>query len=371
MREFSINVPSKAEVARQTIGFDAKTLPWDYLRHDSSRVIDQAIGALFADVQSGRFWGVLAWIDGGFNEFRPDPEEKRQAAREWAHQNFTHYELQRLLDICVDTALIVPNQTSWPGTDKGHSILHRELVQKPDSMFREAVTPEFRRRLNNGRFWEEIPNMIVGVNGHLGYHIVDDVLTQDFDDLDVSFAPEGYEIFTRNYGEQMPFDIRFLSDTGVDRYAEYFSKVNRQRDELKLTPEQLAHLVRPYATVILETQGDDYDPRFEKNGERSYIQRLQEPLVVEYATESELVRSSMAKALELHLVYGNWQHALEVLPHVPNPQDMFHRMIGLMHSPDYDLARLISKAKEMGLPLQHLIGPQSQKAFNKALEKEL
>ncbi len=358
----TIEAPLNPDSVKITVLDRAKRFPWDYLQQDKTRVIDQKLGVLFADLGNGRFWGVLAMIDGDNSSFRPDSPEKRQEARDWARTKFTAAELNEILEICIETALTVPQETAWPGTDKGHSIIYREIVAKKDSMFADMVSPEFKARLNNGRFWEELPDMKGWLNHGIAYRHVEDVLVNHFEELDLEFAGQGYKMFERNSGTSTAtdFDLRGLSDKAKKRYVSFIRRVNNDRNKSKLTFDQIAHLVKPYVELVI---GEDDYPQ---NSKKSFIERLNDTMVSEYLTKSDLVRTGAAKIFQLELVFGNWKHGLAVLEHIPNPQEMFDRIAGEMTIPDNELLRLFQQAQKEKIDLKPFMGPKSLTLLTKA-----
>jgi len=242
---FSVEIPENSKVVRETVRCEAGRFPWDYLQTNPQRVIDQKLGQLFKDLQNGRFWGVIRMIDGSYNEFVPEHPQEREKARKWAKEKFTPYELKKILKICIGTALTNPYGSTSPGAHKGHSILYQELVEKSDSMFKEDVDEDFRKRLINGRLWEEIPYMMSALNGGISYKRVENILINHFDELDVGFIPQGYKIFQRNGGENNNFDLTNLSDEGINMYGQFLIHA-----KFNLTHEQSGHLAIPYLNVL-------------------------------------------------------------------------------------------------------------------------
>ena len=158
-----------------------------------SLALDRGEALLIKDILQGRFWGTLSYVDGrkyergddlatllAHRETKETVAAKNEATRKWAKERFTDFELETILNITVNQALLRPYTTSWPGTRKGHSALYDELVVKEGSMFREAVTDEFRKRLNNGRFWEDLPDVKLSLNYGHGADVVHDVLENHF-----------------------------------------------------------------------------------------------------------------------------------------------------------------------------------------------
>lgn len=359
----SIEAPLNPDLAKITVLDRAKRLPWDYLQKDKTRVIDRKLGALFEDLGNGRFWGVLAMIDGNNSSLPPDSPKQMQEARDWARLKFTEAELDEILQICIETALTVPKETAWPGTYKGHSIIYREIVAKKDSMFADKVRQEFKARLNNGRFWEELPDMKAYVNYGMAYRHAEDVLVNHFEELDPKFAGQGYKIFERNSrtSTATDFDLEGLSDKAKERYVKFVRRLSSNPDKSKLTFDQIAYLVKPYVEIAIGTHGEEdvSEANYPQNSKESFIKRLKDPMILAYLTKSDLVRKGAAKTLHLEMVYGNWVHGLSVLKHIPNPQEMFDRIVGEMVVPDGDLLRLLQKAQGEHIDLKPFMGPKS------------
>lgn len=250
MSRFTIEIPQNKNIAREMVKDRSVRFPWDWMQHDPQRFITQDLGVFFRALQDGGYWEALSYIDGSNNWFQPDLPERRQERRLWAKGYFNDSELNAILDICVDTALTIPIETNSPGTYRGHIILFRELVEKPDSMFREAVTDDVRKRLNNGRFWEAIPDMMLALNMGIGYRVVEDVLINYFEDLDPKFAREGYSIFRRNRGEKQLFDLKGLSKEAIEKYRYFIDHINKGPIPTLSRIDELFYLRRPIGQVV-------------------------------------------------------------------------------------------------------------------------
>lgn len=308
----------------------------DYLAAHPEKATDPKIQLLFGDLKAGAFWRVIDAIDGRNKEpilgnlvgtdgyYDPERTARAQA---WSHENFNPQELQTVVDIVVDTALLVPRNTPWPGTYKGHTILFSEFVAKPDSQFKDHVSDDFRRRLNNGRFWENIPDMKSFINGGVGIIRVEDVLANYHTDLNTSFALEGLTILKRGEEAYGPnFSLDGLSVKAIDRYASFIFDLSKKREEIGITREHLDILVAAYADIVVSTIGEFGDPRYPLDRNRNFAVRLQDPRMQEYLKGSDLVRDRIAHSLELMSKYGNKGHASQVFDYVPNPKDMKVRM---------------------------------------------
>ena len=160
---------------------------------------------LISEINSSLFWRSLNSIDGpDYREFdrihgqslailtKDDLKKSKLITRRnqtWARKNFCKFRLYDLLNVAVNQAILKPipmSETCKPGNDHGHTILYEKLVNKKDSMFREALTPEFIKLLNNGRFWECLHHY-----GRSSYKHLEDVLNNHFEDLDPNFSERG------------------------------------------------------------------------------------------------------------------------------------------------------------------------------------
>ena len=297
-------------------------------------------------------------IDGSNNYSQPDASETIAKARQWARESFSGDELEKLLNICVNQALLRPLETNWPGSYRAHSILFRELVDKRDSMFAGVVDEKFRKRLNNGRFWEELSDLSPGINNGSSYVVVGDVLENYFSELDVAFAQKGFELIKGNkvHPESLRFSLHYLRDAAIDRYAVFVEKLHEQRTKLKLSDENMTALIIPYLEECISV-GNCWDdiveegrPRFEENGNcvKNFKQRLQEPWLAHYLATNDVVRTSLAEML-FDFSGHSWSeyqaHAKDVLSCVPEPQELFIRMVEYADQNNCELASFVRTLK--------------------------
>ncbi len=366
MNEFIINLlpdsDSYLDTNRQKIIRNAKSFRQEYINNHQGSDYDE-LDHFFRDLETGGYWSVLRAIDGSDNPLARQSLQVRKDTRNWARQKFTHGELQKLLDICANTALLIPFETHCPGTYKGHSILYREL-QKQDSMFYGAVDKDLQKRLHNGRFWEELPDMYTCMNQGAAYGIVNDVLVNNFEDLDLDHVPKGFEIFYRNNGKNSNFDLQGLSDNGIYNYATFVSEINKHKKDLSLKESDVELLAKPYAVAIIDTvnryDGQGSVIRFDESSRKSYKEMLNEPLVTEYLRNSNLVRQGFAKQLHSHATYGDRAKiTFDILDNVPEQKEMFDRMVSNMLTPQYDLKKLAQRCKQEGFSLTPYLGPSS------------
>jgi hypothetical protein len=274
------------------------------------------VALLFRDIEVGRFWGIIDKIDGaidyqgvpGFERGLSEEKaaQKREESRAWAREHFTPDQLQELFGIYMTMVFSAPDGTvAAPGSDRPSSIAYNQIVNKPGSMFADQITPEMRKTLNNRRFWEEFASLRVGIGN--SHRVINEVLTQHFDELDPNFAPEGLKIVKKihekNWSEEPKAELDYLSVEAIDKYAEFMDTINQQRDALGISQEQMVPLVRPYFNEILAISHEDefelrfghhYDYKTEKytSPKRDCKTRLSEPLIREFLpmfVDAELV----------------------------------------------------------------------------------
>jgi hypothetical protein len=222
------------------------------------------------DILNCRFWGALAVVDGApMRENSPlskeENDRRNEETKRWARDTFNPMELEQLLNIAVNQALLHPIKTSWPGTRIGHSVLYDQLVQYEGSMFREAVTDPFKRKLNNGRFWEELPETIMHGTR---YEETGDVLMNHLDNLNPWTSAENlalmeYAIDGSSYvKENLPHrpGMNALKPAALRNYLEF---LERSRQQGTMPKGGMETLIKPYISAMLEPRQVMDDTRTE------------------------------------------------------------------------------------------------------------
>ena len=316
------------------------------------------------DLSSGRFWGTLNRVDGrtplipGVNydglpiESREKVAQKNRETRAKAKETFSEPELEEILNVAVNQALLRTHPKSWPGSKRGHSILYEDLIDKQDSMFQEAVTEDLRRRLNNGRFWEELPFARPSINNGRGIYIVKAVLEDYFEHLDVDFAVTHGLSLMRQATEDKPLgelQLLYLGEIALGRYVQLLSlmekgAVSSTSDKKQpITPTVIEELLHPYLSTVLSWNTTTRGPYY--NGEKDeddlpvgrFQDKLQLPLVQKYIEQSpgtkRLVAKMLINGIGLDNEDGQYsQFVTEVLGQVPKPSEIMGLMLlGLMN----------------------------------------
>jgi hypothetical protein len=303
--EAAVRIEEEGNSQRDRLIAEAESFPERWLSSMPGRTIDSRMSLLFKDLKDTRFWGVLDALD--------KDDETRKLAKEYFNQD----ERTKLLDICINQAILIPKpNTPWPGTTLGHDILYRKIVAKP-SMFRGEENGffdkkswlDFVKRVNNGRFWERVTDMRSFL-GNEGYRVVEDAITNQRKWLTAEFAPEGFRILERKYegmrngGARKPcyddvgFDLNGLSRKGILGFGKFVGEIERNRERLKLEREDVAKLVAPYAIAIMRTDHDEI-PLFPPWETSDYRTLMEKGFVAEYLRENGFVRTAVGDEINL------------------------------------------------------------------------
>ena len=294
------------------------------------------LAGLLVDVEDARFWGIFKYLDE--NSFL-------------ISYQISNPEAQTLLTIAVNQALLRPKESSWPGQKRGHSILHKDLVQKPLPFFREVATPEFKKKLNNGRFWEELPNTYQHVDAGYGSELVEDVLENHSGDLDTAFAPEGFDILHANGGSADTITFQDISNEAIDNFAKFFSELVQQQKGLGIKDSDLELLAGAYAEAITESRRYF---KHQSGSAKSPAERFSYPAFAPYFAHSELVRRKVADQVYAQLFLreeSNYKFVMRALSLMPNPQDIFEKVSLMAAKNTHNISEAVGAAQEQGVAL--------------------
>ncbi len=287
------------EVSREQIRNRARDFVTEY--RAKGEVTSTAEGIL-ENLQHGGFWYVFDGVEKRLPEFTP-------------------VDLQSILDIAVNYALLMPlGQGARPGLSRGHAVLHEKLVQKTDSIFREALTPDFEKRLNNGRLWESLPEL-AGLSD--SYTVVRDVLVKHYDDLSDDFIPQGLAIFKRNRQMVEHLDLSPFRKTTLDRYGSFLERVDAKKGD---NVRDLEILVAPYL-VTLADLNEEWEFEIPPDSPGGIKEVFAKPYINQYLQNSDFVRNALARAL--FLISESDSAIPTVLEYLPNPQELVDRMLAL------------------------------------------
>ncbi len=224
----------------------------NWMRADKTRVMDTKLFELFWANENGRFWEVFETLD------------KDSDSRTYAIDNFKPIELHGLFERMTNWALYPPEiKTPWPGTLNGHRIVHH-YFKNSESLLRLHSPKDqkaFEKRLNNGRFWEAIAEMDISIATSGAYREMEDILLNNFYDLDPNFVPKGLEMLHLRDGlggketsQNIP-DLKYLSNEATIKYGEFFEQVSELQGKI-ISRDDLTRLVHPYVERVLARNED-------------------------------------------------------------------------------------------------------------------
>lgn len=205
------------------------------------------------DIEYHVFWHVLNFIDGSFIKDRGD----RISAQSEARECFDSEQTQELFTFAVNAALYT-DKTGKPGYEKGKTILFERVADDSGSRFSRVITPEFRKILVNGVFWENL----IGFNwySHSEMYRVENVLLRNFSDLSIAFAPAGLaNMKKRTMG---PIDLVFgnvgigdqdeemISEVAVEQFFRFMTELDAHRTDLGISRDDMKMLMKPYIEAV-------------------------------------------------------------------------------------------------------------------------
>ncbi len=270
---------------------------------------------LVGDLLSARYWGTLDTLDG------PSPERFYQSctaadfervkparveAQKWATDRFPAYELEKLLNITVNQALLQPLKTCKPGTTIGHANIYDQLVFNSYSLFKDALTPELKERLNNGRFWECIPQ----TESALFLKIVGDSLNEG--ELSLDFIPYGIKLMNAANENRPIHDLRLelLEDATLEKYISFMERISLSG----VMGKELYPLVREGVSALVRWDHCEEAPYV-----NNFEKQLRRPFVQEYLSASPELRCDLAIEVKRNQVGGVPSHFKErIVTAVPN-----------------------------------------------------
>jgi len=371
--------PENVEKSKKEIRKKTRDLTCDILRGNGSNskatVISKRRVDLAHDLLAGRFWGVLHYIDGNlerdslFGNKIKEVELRREKARQWAQKEFRPFEIQKILNVIVNQAILRPYRSNLPGTRRGHSTLYEELVMKDDSMFKDAVTEDLHKRLNNGIFWEEL----MFTDSPSGVRNLGEVLEDHFDDLDVNFAQKGVDIINyflerNNFKiDDIRINLHHIGEKALDNYALFLNNLDENGG---LPKDYSEHMVKAYISEILRWDGDregpyyDGNDTFDPNEVRGDVRdKIKVDIVQKYLKKSKDIRDYVAKDLSETIKYIQndcnivSMFVKDVVENCPEPQYMMTETIRNLTG--IEAVKFVEESKKGDCNLSSLISVES------------
>ncbi len=229
------------------------------------------------DIEHNIFWHLLDFIHG----------ENEEIQDNWKldfENEFTGEEQQIFLTIALNMALLSGDKIGKPGYELGHSTIYEKIAGNVTSLFYDSITNDFRKRLHNGRLWENLPQLQSGLNFCAAYPIVESVLVEHVTSFDEEFVPEGLKIFRRNRGYVNSFDLTNdmedfqrrasprsnLSERAIANYGEvFFPLVEKKMRGNNFYIEDMAIMAQAYIGALdMMRDNDDLLMSMDENKRR-------------------------------------------------------------------------------------------------------
>ncbi|MFH1503629.1 MAG: hypothetical protein ABIE36_03150 [Candidatus Diapherotrites archaeon] len=221
-------------------------------------------------LEARKHWRILEFFDGNKEH---DNEEKRKQIQWNTFKCFHQEEVQDYYNAAVNMAI---SGDPYPG----HDVLFERVANDKNSMFYDSITPEFQKRLNNGRFWELLNELSPSLNYGLAYSKMEDILINHFNDLDIQSIPKNINEKFRgiSYLGGGDWESRGvgLSQRAIRQYANFLENIDKNLSDLKISKESFSKLVTPYIETLF---GEDKD---ENPLMDDFEERLKSPLVEKY-----------------------------------------------------------------------------------------
>lgn len=238
------------------------------------------LAVLHDDIKAAKHWHMLGTIDGYpkkkiSERLSSNQQWTAEKAHEWARQHFSENQLQELFTLAVNCAIMPYRLDGSPGYELGHSIIYDNIVKRKESMFHDSLDDKFIKRLNNGRFWENLYNLGAPI-WSLAVPIENDVLENNYDALDLVYAKRGLEIFHRNTNFYPHFNIGDLSKKAIHNYSKFLNKLDEHLEDLDISVDEFYPLIEAYYNVLHDCDQDG-NPIV-----NDYEKRLESPLIKKY-----------------------------------------------------------------------------------------
>ncbi|MBS3152256.1 hypothetical protein J4230_02495 [Candidatus Woesearchaeota archaeon] len=275
---------------------------------------NRKIDNMLKNLEDARYWGVLYMVDGQNQKIRPGSTPKPEEAQTWSKGLFSNAELQEILTITVNQAILIPHKTSWPGTYHGYSALLEYVIEKEGTMFSSAINSEFRDRAINLSFWEQLAETQGNIMRYIRW---------DYSTLDLQHAKSGIKIFRRNMKRRGNDELTILNNLGVkeiDNYLKFVCQVDDNSESLGATKEEMAVLISPYICNVIINSWDGGRPKY--NDKKS---RLDQKNVSGYLKNNATVRKYASKTLARLMDSYSEEHksAIQTLRYLPDKNEIF------------------------------------------------
>jgi len=186
------------------------------------------------------------------------------------------------------------------------------IVDNPHSLFREAITPEIKDRLNNGRFWECIPRASDGYS----LSVISDCLNGDV--LSLDFISKGIELM-KTSNDVLPVQnlrLEVLEDTTLEKYFSFLEKAYFAGNY----SAELVPLIREGIFALVSWNHENDQPYV-----RNFKEQLKRPFLQLSLTLNGTIREALADKISSAFDHGEPYRRFKekVIDALPDPAGFY------------------------------------------------
>lgn len=220
-------------------------------------------GSLRRDIEIEASWAILEHLNTPLEK-----AEESEPSNAYMPLLGNDVHIQETLDFAVNSALYTNRRSPNPGFLRGNSILLGEL-KNPQSVAYNIGRPEFKKRVINAAFWEQIGN---GSSPEL-----EAILSQEAVSLDPSFSDAGWKILELNNEGTLGFphsgfDFYSLSKGSMVNFAHHVNALKQQGIDPRFKKEFQKIFVTDYMKAL--DNEDHWDNPYFYGKEKEHLQKL-------------------------------------------------------------------------------------------------
>ncbi|MCF7866715.1 hypothetical protein K9L67_04795 [Candidatus Woesearchaeota archaeon] len=276
---------------------------------------DKQIEKIIINLDYARFWGVWNELDGKLG----DHEDKLFQKQKTTLKKFSKNELEKILNITLNTANLVPITKKDIKHYIGNTIIYNEIFLKPMSIFKSILSEESEKILINAMFWENLGIMEIEKKTNQYYNsieIVKKCLNEYEHLLTPDYASKGISILHRIMGKRT-IDNKKMSESNIlyeepqieiDEFEEihkinyynFIKELYSAKEEQGLDVNDIGKLLIPYTSEkIYEIEDSEENMYTIQNNPIS-----KDKFIRKIIDESEELRKDIAWHLRMELIEG-------------------------------------------------------------------
>ncbi|MCF7866716.1 hypothetical protein K9L67_04800 [Candidatus Woesearchaeota archaeon] len=226
-------------------------------------------------LQEANLDNLLTEID-GINEIysmREREIRRSQETRIWTQNNFSTEEIQTMLNLYVNLKMSKPLSEFSLET---YTDIYESSLLSPNSLFVEAITPEFINKITTLTYFEQLP--FISDVETTSIELISTILKDEIKHIDIKYAKEGLKILEHHtqFGE---IDLSPLTEEEIDLYLDITQKIYENKKKLHIKIYELNSLINPYIKLITSYDALTGNMNFNEYSKKDYKERIKEPLI--------------------------------------------------------------------------------------------